>query len=60
MNAEDDAYPEEWARLRFDAALRGAFKTPPTPKRLIRKKRRAPPPETTGKTREPHRTRPTR
>jgi hypothetical protein len=36
----DEQYSRDEAQERFDAALRGAFKTPPTPMKDIPKKRR--------------------
>lgn len=35
----DDKYSEEEAQRRFDAALRGAFSTPPKPMKDIPRKR---------------------
>jgi len=36
---EDNAYSNEQAQRRFDAALRGAFSTPPTPMKDLPRKR---------------------
>jgi hypothetical protein len=38
--SDDEHYSRDEAQQRFDDALRGAFKTPPTPMKDIPKKRR--------------------